>query len=396
MYSYTIRGGDGGNGGTGGAGGSGGTGGLGGKGGNGGLGGNGGTGGTGGIGGNGGSGGSGGDGGNGGTGGDGGIGGAGGNGGSGGRGGDGGSIDNSKSDQAILGRQSMQLKQASGDSSYIDTSFTISDPFGYYGVIELRVYQDSNKENDDDFVTHAFVSPDDTDYRFTSGLRPKTKYRVVLGYYPEYDDGDAEEGAFKVMDTMRVWTKSINCDFSVRSVTESEIEYALSINDEYPAYSAKIAVYDENGTQITDEDVDIDAAINGEVCGWITIPTAAAVKTYRLELVIFGDSSSQGSVLKTASAKNPYYKGGSGSSGGSGASGNSITSGNTSVVSEDSSVQNESEEITDSQLRMEQPEEPSSDTEGSLSLQSDEPLLKTIPADKPVIIRMQEETTAGE
>lgn len=66
------------------------------------------------------------------------------------------------------------------------------------------------------------------------------------------------------------------------------------------------------------------------------------------------------------------------------------------MVSEDSSVQNESEEITDSQLRMEQPEEPSSDTEGSLSLQSDEPLLKTIPADKPVIIRMQEETTAGE
>lgn len=49
------------------------------------------------------------------------------------------------------------------------------------------------------------------------------------------------------------------------------------------------------------------------------------------------------------------------------------------MVSEDSSVQNESEEITDSQLRMEQPEEPSSDTEGSLSLQSDEPLLKTIP-----------------
>ena len=412
LYSYTVRGGDGGNGGVGGSGGSGGTGGIGGKGGNGGLGGNGGTGGTGGIGGNGGSGGSGGDGGSGGTGGDGGIGGAGGNGGSGGRGGDGGNLDNTGSDQAILGRQSMQLKQATSDSSYIDTSFAISDPFGYYGVIELRVYEASHSENDDNYVAHTFVSPDDTDYRFSESLLPKTKYRVVIGYYPEYDENDDSEGAFKVMDTMRVWTKTVNCDFTVRSVTTSGIEYSLSINDDYPAYSAKVVLYNEKGTEINENEVDVDEASNGEFSDWIDVSVGEEDKTYRLELQIFSSRSGQATVLKTATARNPYYNSGSSSSGGStssgstssgstsggSTSGNSISGGQSiSADVPDTVSQTESETEADTQSEVQvQNEENTSDTDVSSLLQSDKPLIETIPADKPVIIRTEDAVTAGE
>ncbi len=390
FYSYTIRGGDGGNGGIGGSGGSGGTGGIGGKGGDGGIGGNGGTGGTGGIGGNGGSGGSGGTGGSGGNGGDGGIGGSGGNGGSGGRGGDGGNLDNTGSDQAILGRQSMQLKQVTSDSSYIDTSFAISDPFGYYGVIEIRVYAASNNSNNDNYIAHTFVSPDDTDYRFTEGLLPKTKYRVVIGYYPEYDDSDDDAGSFKVMDEMRVWTKAVNCDFAIRSVTTEGIEYAVSINDDYPAYSAQVVLYDGNNDVIVREAVDVEEAANGEYSNWITIQPDESIKTYRMELQIFDADASRGTVLKTATARNPYYKN-SDSSGSSSSGGQ--TSGNSAV--------SEREVFTDvpeseEQTEIEETEDTTSSTDNELSLQSDEPLLKTIPADKPVIIRMQEETTAGE
>ena len=390
LYSYTIRGGDGGNGGIGGSGGSGGTGGLGGKGGNGGIGGNGGTGGIGGIGGNGGSGGSGGTGGSGGNGGDGGTGGAGGNGGSGGRGGDGGSLDNTGSDQAILGRQSMQLKQVTSDSSYIDTSFAVSDPFGYYGVIEIRVYKASNNSNNDNYIAHTFVSPDDTDYRFTEGLLPKTKYRVVIGYYPEYDDSDDDGGTFKVMDEMRVWTKAVNCDFAIRSVTTDGIEYAVSINDDYPAYSAQVVLYGGNNDVLRKEAVDVEEAANGEYSNWITVPKDESVKSYRMELQIFDADSSRGTVLKTATARNPYYK--SSDSSGSSSSGGQ-TAGNSAVSEREVSADVPE---TEEQTEAEESEETTSGTGSEVSLQSDNPLFETIPEDKPVIIRMQEETTAGE
>ena len=356
LYSYTIRGGDGGNGGVGGSGGSGG---------------------------------------NGGNGGDGG---AGGNGGSGGRGGDGGSIDNSGSDQAILGRQSMQLKQVTSDSSYIDTSFAISDPFGYYGVIELRVYEANHSANDDNYIAHAFVSPDDSDYRFTEKLLPKTKYRVVLGYYPEYDESDEDEGSFKVMDTMRVWTKTVNCDFTVRSITSSGIEYALSINDDYPAYSARAVLYDESGNELSENEVDVSEAANGEVTEWFDAAVGENVRTYRLELQIFAANSSQATVLKTITAKNPYYNSGSGS-GSSGTSGGSTSGGSTSggstsggTSSQDASSQN----VSDGTTVNDDADRSSSENNSEIVLKSAEPLFETIPADKPLIIRTEDETKVGE
>ena len=354
----------------------------------------------------------------GGNGGNGGDGGAGGNGGSGGRGGDGGSIDNSGSDQAILGRQSMQLKQVTSDSSYIDTSFAISDPFGYYGVIELRVYEANHSANDDNYIAHAFVSPDDSDYRFTEKLLPKTKYRVVLGYYPEYDESDEDEGSFKVMDTMRVWTKTVNCDFTVRSITSSGIEYALSINDDYPAYSARAVLYDESGSELSENEVDVSEAANGEVTEWFDAAVGEDVRTYRLELQIFAANSSQATVLKTITAKNPYYNSGSGSgssgtsggstSGGS-ASGGSTSGGSTSggstsggstsggtssqdVSSQDASSQN----VSDGTTVNDDADRSSSENNSEIVLKSAEPLFETIPADKPLIIRTEDETKVGE
>lgn len=300
FYSYSIRGG---NGGTGGLGGSGGTGGAGGTGGDGGLGGTGGTGGSGGSGGLGGSGGIGGDGGNGGTGG---AGGAGGNGGAGGAGGAGGSLNNSDSNQAITGRQSMTLKSVSGTSSTGEVEFVISDPFGYYGVIELRIYY-ANAEDDEDAVALIDVSPDDTEYNFT-GLLPETKYRVVLGYYEE----DEEEGSFVIKDTMRFWTEKVDCELAVELLNADEIGYTVRIEDSYPAYTAELALMDNSGT-------DVDSCVLNmlEVCsyngasGRIGRPSDHDnFSYYRLELRIFDTASSAGDykVLKSTRVKNPDYE----------------------------------------------------------------------------------------
>ena len=317
----------------------------------------------------------------------------------------------------------MQLKQVTSDSSYIDTSFAISDPFGYYGVIELRVYEANHSANDDNYIAHAFVSPDDSDYRFTEKLLPKTKYRVVLGYYPEYDESDEDEGSFKVMDTMRVWTKTVNCDFTVRSITSSGIEYALSINDDYPAYSARAVLYDESGSELSENEVDVSEAANGEVTEWFDAAVGEDVRTYRLELQIFAANSSQATVLKTITAKNPYYNSGSGSgssgtsggstSGGS-ASGGSTSGGSTSggstsggstsggstsggstsggTSSQDASSQN----VSDGTTVNDDADRSSSESNSEIVLKSAEPLFETIPADKPLIIRTEDETKVGE
>ena len=178
-------------------------------------------------------------------------------------------------------------------------------------------------------ISREFVSPDDSDYRLRRNFLPKTKYRVVLGYYPEYDESDEDEGSFKVMDTMRVWTKTVNCDFTVRSITSSGIEYALSINDDYPAYSARAVLYDESGNELSENEVDVSEAANGEVTEWFDAAVGENVRTYRLELQIFAANSSQATVLKTITAKNPYYNSGSGS-GSSGTSGGSTSGGSTS------------------------------------------------------------------
>lgn len=243
VYAYTIRGGDGGSGGIGGTGGTGGIGGAGGRGGNGGIGGFGGNGGNGGSGGAGGNGGTGGDGGNGGSGGN------GGNGGSGGNGGNGGDLDNS-GQQAVQGRQSMGLRQVTGGSNYADVTFKISDPFGYYGVIDLEIYEVTDNMDDALPIDSISVSPDDTEYRFR-GLNPETKYEVVIGYVPEGED-------FRKMDTMRFWTESVSSALKIELLSLDEIGYYAKVADAYDQAEAELCLIGDDG--ITAETVSLSTA----------------------------------------------------------------------------------------------------------------------------------------
>lgn len=299
FYAYTIKGGNGGNGGNGGTGGSGGAGGLGGTGGQGGTGGIGGSGGTGGIGGIGGTGG---------RGGTGGIGGNGGNGGAGGAGGVGGSLDNAGSNQAIVGRQSMTLKRVDGASTSADVEFRISDPFGYYGVIELRLYYASAREEDDP-LAYVDVSPDDVDYTF-QGLIPQTKYKLVMGYYDETEDDDA----FVIMDTMRFWTKDVDCEFEVELLGVDQIGYYIHLEESYPVSSAQVVLLDDNGGETDSNLIDLlDANSSNGVNGRFDRPDENdGFSYYRLELRVVDHSLPEESendyrVLKTARVKNPDY-----------------------------------------------------------------------------------------
>lgn len=147
VIDLTVRGGNGGSGGQGGFGGRGGNGGMGGQGGIGGTGGTGGTGGAGGTGGTGGTGGAGGNGGNGGTGGiggsggKGGIGGEGGQGGQGGKGGMGGDGGNAGVGEGTDTVKNIRITGAAASTTTIDVTYSVTDPFGKYGIVELRLYE---------------------------------------------------------------------------------------------------------------------------------------------------------------------------------------------------------------------------------------------------------------
>ena len=307
-YSYTIRGG---NGGVGGDGGNGGAGGIGGAGGSGGIGGNGGTGGvggTGGIGGIGGAGGSGGDGGTGGRGGD------GGNGGSGGAGGNGGNLDNSGYDQVIYGRQSMALKQLETGATSVGVNFRISDPFDYYGVIELRLSPYGTTWSSANSKCRSIdVSADDDYYEFT-GLNPETRYQVEIGYFPDTDDSEADDN-FKTMDVVRFWTNKITCDFSIEILKNNvgnvfgEIGYSAKLSSDYQIDSAQVIIYGDDGrTEIGHADLNIsDLESSYGVSGSIQRSAPETNKYYLAKLFVTTGGSSEQKVIKTAKVTNPNY-----------------------------------------------------------------------------------------
>ena len=156
-----------------------------------------------------------------------------------------------------------------------------------------------------------------------------------------------------------------------------------------------------------------NSAANGEVTEWFDAAVGENVRTYRLELQIFAANSSQATVLKTITAKNPYYNSGSGSgssstsggstsggstsggstSGGS-TSGGSTSGGSTSggTSSQDASSQN----VSDGTTVNDDADRSSSENNSEIVLKSAEPLFETIPADKPLIIRTEDETKVGE
>ena len=51
------------------------------------------------------------------------------------------------------------------------------------------------------------------------GLKPETKYEVVIGYVPE---GEEE---FRKMDTMRFWTESVESALKIELLSVDEIGY---------------------------------------------------------------------------------------------------------------------------------------------------------------------------
>ena len=197
----------------------------------------------------------------------------------------------------------------------------------------------------------------------------------------------------------------------------------LSINDDYPAYSARAVLYDESGNELSENEVDVSEAANGEVTEWFDAAVGENVRTYRLELQIFAANSSQATVLKTITAKNPYYNSGSGSgssgtSGGS-TSGGSTSGGNTSGGSTSGGKHVRWKHIWRKHIRRyilpgcifpgcifpecfgrttvnDDADRSSSENNSEIVLKSAEPLFETIPADKPLIIRTEDETKVGE
>lgn len=323
VYAYTIRGGDGGAGGIGGIGGAGGAGGRGGAGGIGGAGGLGGYGGAGGLGGAGGIGGSGG---TGGAGGNGGAGGAGGNGGAGGHGGNGGDLDNSGL-QAVQGRQSMTLRQINAGANYADVTFKISDPFGYYGVIDLKLYEVTDDMDDQDPITIS-IGPDDTEYRFED-LKPETKYAVVIGYTPEGEDD------FMKLDTMRFWTKAVNNVLKINLLSTDEIGYYAKLADVYEGREAILRLYDDDGYEETNIALDTADLYSDEgAAGVITRPDDdpedIKFRYYHFEICVdMGENFYQ--TVYSTKVRNPRAGSSSSSSSGSdNSSGSSSSGGSTS------------------------------------------------------------------
>lgn len=332
VYAYTIRGGDGGSGGIGGTGGTGGIGGTGGRGGDGGIGGYGGNGGTGGAGGTGGNGGTGGAGGNGGSGG------SGGNGGAGGNGGNGGDLDNS-GQQAVQGRQSMGLRQITGGSNYADVTFKISDPFGYYGVINLAIYEVTDDMDDTDFTlaTNSIsVSPDDTEYRFQN-LKPETKYEVVIGYYP-----DGEEEDFRKMDTMRFWTESVSNVLKIDLLSVDQIGYYARVADIYNQRTAVLRLYDTQGTQIEpDVELDTEELYSEEGVSGVMDRPSSSTNYYQFQIYVnMGtDQIPDWRLVHSSKVRNPNTSSsGSGSGSTSGGNTNSGSTSNNSLTTSEQEV----------------------------------------------------------
>ena len=197
VIDLTIRGGNGGMGGMGG---------IGGRGGNGGAGGIGGIGGAGGIGGTGG------------------IGGQGGQGGKGGQGGDGGNAGLGETTDTV---KSIRLTGAAASTTSIDVTYSILDPYGQYGIIQLTLHE-LDKDGNVVGQPHKSVSLDlfDNGYTFRN-LKPNTRYRVELKTI--YTDED-EELIEEVADVMNITTRLVNTKLGIKKVNTTALIATVKVD----------------------------------------------------------------------------------------------------------------------------------------------------------------------
>ncbi len=262
----------GGNGGQGGAGGQGGIGGTGGQGGTGGVAGDGGTGGTGGVGGTGGDGGQGGRGGIGGDGGDGGQGGAGGQGGFGGDGGKGGN-GGLGNDGEISALKWIRLNGVQAGMTTLDANYIVSDLTDDYVSVYLEV-----KNLATSAIEKIFLDKTQTNY-IVRGCDPGTYYEVTIGYTAYYNENGGAVLKDIKQDTFKVRTSSNFGDITIASVTQSDVNFVLKLNQEYVISAGTVALYKADGTKVAELNL-TDAMIreaastgySGKISGFGSIP----------------------------------------------------------------------------------------------------------------------------
>lgn len=173
-------------------------------------------------------------------------------------------------------------------------------------------------------VDSISVSPDDTEYRFKKGLKPETKYEVVIGYVPE---GEEE---FRKMDTMRFWTESVESALKIELLSVDEIGYYAKVADAYDQAEARLCLYDDSGSMSKEVSVDT-AELYGDAgaSGTMERPTDdTQFQYYRFELQVKG-SGGNWDTIRSTKVRNPNMSSNNSGSGSSSTSGGTTTGGTT-------------------------------------------------------------------
>ena len=131
---------------------------------------------------------------------------------------------NKKEDTTL--NRSIALNNLSAGTTYIDVSYTISDPENKYNVVYITVSSSTEVKN-------ISLSKEDTSYRVTE-LKPNTDYTVEMGYKIIYSSAETEE---TIEDTMNIRTKTPNESLKITKVTTSKIYYTLKLDSDF--------IYDE-------------------------------------------------------------------------------------------------------------------------------------------------------
>lgn len=303
VIDLTIRGGNGGSGGVGGTGGDGGNGGQGGIGGQGGEGGIGGQGGVGGQGGDGGTGGTGGIGGIGGIGGAGGTGGQGGTGGKGGTGGDGGNAGLGEDTDTV---KALRITGATAGTTTIDVTYSIQDPYGKYGIIQLKLYEMAGDVRGDEPLVQISLDLFENGYTFRD-LTPDTKYQIEMSSLALNEDEEAVES---LADVVTVTTRMAGYTLKAKKVNQSAMIVTLRVDPGFGLEEGYIGLYgysdegqgDPFGDPIA---VDMEAARKKTVSGVISYSGEADITAYPAFLLTLEDAG--GEIYGSTLVKNQYY-----------------------------------------------------------------------------------------
>lgn len=177
---------------------------------------------------------------------------------------------NNKNENTTLNR-SIALNNLSAGTTYIDVSYTVSDPENKYNVVYISVSNGTEVKN-------ISLSKDSKSYRVT-GLKPNTNYTVEMGYKIIYSTAETEE---TIEDTMNIRTKMPNESLKITKVSTNKIYYTLKLDSDF--------VYDEGCTievylndnmlyqTISLSNNDLEKAASSGYSGTFDIPSEYKVK----------------------------------------------------------------------------------------------------------------------